>query len=75
MYIYHNLFVKADDNGHLGCIHVMAIVNSAALNCGSNVSFTMMGFPGYMARNGLLGHILVLFLVPSFFKEFPYCFP
>ena len=63
VYIYHNLFIKADVSGHLGCIQIMAIVNCAAMNSGANVSFTMMGFPRYMATNGLRGHILVLFLV------------
>ena len=28
--MYHNLFIYSSVNGHLGCFHVLAIVNSAA---------------------------------------------
>ena len=44
--------------------HVLAIVNSAAMNSGIHVSFSVLFSSGYGV--GLLGHMVVLFLV---FKE------
>ena len=37
--IYHNFFIHLSVDGHLGCFHVLAIVNSAAMNNGIQVSF------------------------------------
>ena len=41
--------------GHLGCFHVLAIVNSAAMNIGVHVSFSILVSPEYMPRNGTAG--------------------
>ena len=35
----HIFFIHSFVTGHLGCIHVLAIVNTAAVNIGMNVSF------------------------------------
>ena len=39
MYMYHILFVYSSVDGHLGCFHVLAVVNNAAMNIGVHVSF------------------------------------
>ena len=59
-------------NGHLGYFHVLAVVNSAAMNTGVPVSFWIV-LSGYMPRSGIGGsHGNSIF---SFFKELLYCFP
>ena len=42
-------------DGHLGCFHVLAIVNSAAVNSGVHASFQVKFFSGYMPRSGADG--------------------
>ena len=42
-------------DGHLGYFHVLAIVNSAAMNTGVHVSVSIMVFSGYMPSNGIAG--------------------
>ena len=61
--MYHDFFIHSFVDSHLGCSHVLAIVNSAAMNNGIHVSFSILVSSGYMSRNGLLGHMVVLFLV------------
>ena len=61
--MYHNFFIHSSVDEHLSCFHVLAIVNSAAVNNGIRVSFSILVSSGYMSRNGLLGHMVVLFLV------------
>ena len=42
--MYHNFFIRSSVDGHLGRFHVLAIVNSAAMNNGIHVSFFNFGF-------------------------------
>ena len=42
-------------DGHLGCFHVLAIVNSAAVNIGVHVSFSVLISSRHMPRSGIAG--------------------
>ena len=52
---------------HLGCFHVLAIVNSAAVNTGVHVSFSVFISSRYKPRSGIAGSYGGF--IPSFFKE------
>ena len=49
----HIFFIHSSVDGHLGCFHVLATVNSAAINIGVYVSFSIILFLGYMPRSGI----------------------
>ena len=53
--MYHIFFIHLSVDGHLGCFHDLAIVNSAAINIGVHVSFWIMVFSGYMPSSGIAG--------------------
>ena len=40
MYMYHNFLIHSSANGHLGCFHALAIVNSATI--GAHVSLSVL---------------------------------
>ena len=53
--MYHIFFIYSSVNGHLGCFHDLAIVNSAAVNIGVHVSFWVTVFSEYMPSSGIAG--------------------
>ena len=61
--MHHDFFIHSSVDGHLSCFHVLAIVNTAAVNIGLHVSVSILESVGYMSRAGIAGHILISFLV------------
>ena len=51
----HIFFIHSSVDGYLGCFHVLAIVNSAAMNTEVHVSFGIIVLSGYMPRSGIAG--------------------
>ena len=50
----HYIFLIISD-GHLGCFHVLAVVNSVAVNVGVHVSFSMRSFVWDRPRSEIAG--------------------
>jgi len=71
--MYQNFFIHSSVNGHLGCFHVLTIVNSAAMNNGIHMSFSILVSLRYMPRSGIAMSYGAF--IPRFFKESPYCLP
>ena len=55
MYICTCLPIHSSVDGHLGCFHVLAIVNSAAVNIKVHASFELNFFSGYISQSGIAG--------------------
>ena len=71
LYIYiHHIFIHSSVDGHIDYLRILVIINSAARNVGTHVSFwsSVFVFLRYIPRVELLGRIVVLFLV-FFFSE------
>ena len=55
MYTYHIFLIHSSVDGHLGCFHVLAIVNSATVNIRVHVSFSRKVLSRYMPKSGIAG--------------------
>ena len=53
--MYHSFFIHSSVDGHPGCFHVLGVVNSAAMNIGVHVSFSVLVSSGYMPSSGIAG--------------------
>ena len=51
--MYHNFPIYSSASGHLGCFHVLAIVNSAEMNIGVHVSFVITDCLGYILEKAM----------------------
>ena len=55
IYIHHTFLIQSSVDGHVGCFHVLAIVNSAAMNMGEDVSLLSRVLSGFIPKSGIAG--------------------
>ena len=53
--MYHSFLIHLSADGHLGCFHVLAIINSAAINIGVHVSLSDLVSSVCMPRSRIAG--------------------
>ena len=53
--MYHSFLIHSSADGHLGCFHVLAMINSAAMNIGVHVSLSDLVSLVCVPRSGIAG--------------------
>ena len=55
VYMCHICFTHSSAYGYLGCFHVLAVANNAAISIGVHVSFGITVFSKYKPTSGIAG--------------------
>ena len=58
VYMYHSFFIHLSADGHLGCFHVLAVINSAVMNIGVHVSLSYLVSSVCMPRAPLIFSVI-----------------
>ena len=53
--MYHSFLIHLSANGHPGCFHVLAVVNSASVNIGVHVSLSVLVSSRCLPSSGIVG--------------------
>src|SRR5574340_398742 len=53
--MYHSFLIHSSADGHLGCFHVLAIINSAVMNIGVHVFLSILVSLVCMPSSGIAG--------------------
>ena len=55
VYMYHSFLIHSSADGHLGCFHVLAMINSAAMNIGVHMFLSILVSLVCMLSSGIAG--------------------